>query len=108
MFPGMGWVVDGDGQQVPIRYHQGDLTVWWSLPGDASGDSLVTIADVVFLANYLYRGGSEPCICEGADCNGDCLVDLGDLVYLLNYLFRNGLRPVPGCARCPHEDCRPE
>ncbi|UCG12198.1 MAG: dockerin type I repeat-containing protein [Deltaproteobacteria bacterium] len=108
MFPGMGWVVDGDGQAVPIRYHQGDLTVWWSVPGDASGDSLVTIADAVFLVNYLYRQGSEPCICEGADANWDCLIDLGDLVYLLNYLFRDGPDPLIGCARCPHEDCRPE
>ncbi|MGB2770252.1 MAG: dockerin type I repeat-containing protein [Candidatus Zixiibacteriota bacterium] len=108
MFPGMGWVVDGDGQPVPIRYHQGELLLWWSLPGDASGDSLVTVADVVFLVNYLYREGSEPCMCEAADANSDCLVDLGDLVYLLNYLFRNGLQPLPGCARCPHEDCLPE
>lgn len=108
MFPGMGWVVDGDGQPVPIRYHQGGLTLWWSMPGDANGDSLVTVADVVFLVNYLYRGGSEPCMCEAADANGDCLINLGDLVYLLNYLFRNGLQPVPGCAHCWHEDCLPE
>ena len=108
MFPGMGWVVNGDGQPVPIRYHQGVLTVWWSVPGDASGDSLVTIADAVFLVNYLYREGPEPCMCEGADANGDCLVDLGDLVYLLNYLFRDGPDPLIGCAHCPHEDCRPE
>lgn len=106
--PGMGWVVDGHGQQVPVRYHQGDLTLWWSRPGDASGDSLADLADVVFLVNYLYRYGLEPCMCEAADCNGDCLVDLGDLVYLLGYLFRDDPDPVPGCAHCPHADCRPE
>jgi hypothetical protein len=108
MFPGMGWVVDGDGQLVPIRYHQGDLYLWWSVPGDASGDSLVDLADVVFLVNYLYRGGSEPCMCEAADANSDCLINLGDLVYLLNYLFKGSYGPLPGCAHCPHEDCLPE
>ena len=103
-----GELSDPEGHLVPFRYHPGELCVWWSVPGDASGDSLVDLADAVFLVNYLYRGGSEPCMCEAADANGDCLVDLGDLVYLLNYLFRNGLQPLPGCALCPHEDCRPE
>jgi hypothetical protein len=102
------WAEDEYGQVIPIRYRQGRLCLWWSVPGDASGDSLVTVADAVFLVNYLYRGGSEPCMCEAADCNSDCVVEIGDLVYLLNYLFRNGLQPVPGCAHCPHEDCLPE
>ena len=101
-------IADGHGELVPVRYHQGDLALWWSVPGDASGDSLVTVADAVFLVNYLYRHGPEPCMCEAADCNSDCLVDLGDLVYLLGYLFRGGRDPLPGCAHCPHEDCRPE
>lgn len=109
MIPGgNSFIVDENGEVLPFRYHQGDLALWWSVPGDASGDSLVDLADVVFLVNYLYRGGSEPCICEAADANSDCLIDLGDLVYLLNYLFKGSYGPLPGCAHCPHEECRPE
>ncbi|MGB7061299.1 MAG: dockerin type I repeat-containing protein [Candidatus Zixiibacteriota bacterium] len=109
MIPGgNSFIVDENGELLPFRYHQGVLALWWSVPGDASGDSLVDLADVVFLVNYLYREGSEPCICEAADANGDCLINLGDLVYLLNHLFRNGLQPLPGCAHCWHEDCWPE
>jgi hypothetical protein len=103
-----GDLSDPEGQLLPYRFHPGELCLWWSRPGDASGDSLANLADVVFLVNYLYRYGPEPCMCEAADCNGDCVVDLGDLVYLLGYLFRDGPDPVPGCAHCPHADCRPE
>jgi hypothetical protein len=102
---GNSFIVDENGEPVPFRYHQGDLTLWWSVPGDASGDSLVTVADAVFLVNYLYRQGSEPCICEAADANGDCLINLGDLVYVLGYLFRDGPDPLPGCAHCWLEEC---
>lgn len=103
------WVSDPQGQLMPIRYHQGELCLWWSVPGDANGDSVVTSADLVFLINYLYRfEGIEPCVCEAADCNGDCTINSGDIVYLIGYLFRSGPVPVPGCAHCPHEDCWPE
>ena len=103
-----GDLSDSEGHLLPYRFHPGELCLWWSKPGDASGDSLADLADVVFLVNYLYRYGPEPCMCEAADCNGDCVVDLGDLVYLIGYLFRDGPDPLPGCARCPHADCRPE
>lgn len=103
-----GQLFGAGGSQLPFRYHQGELCVWWSVPGDANADSLVTMADVVFLTNYLFRGGTKPCVCEAADCNGDCVIDVGDLVYLIEYLFRNGPLSVPGCVHCPHENCWPE
>lgn len=95
---GNSFLSDPNYQLVPFRYHPGGVTAWWSVPGDASNDSLVDLADLVFLINYLYRDGPEPCIMEAADPNGDCLVDLADLVYLIIYLFREGDPPVPGCA----------
>ncbi|UCG12199.1 MAG: dockerin type I repeat-containing protein [Deltaproteobacteria bacterium] len=105
-----GDLSDPEGHLLPYRFNPGELCVWWSVPGDANADSLVTIADAVLLINYLYRDGPEPCVCEAADANGDCLVDLGDLVYLLQYLFRGGRVPIGGCpyTACPHEDCWPE
>jgi hypothetical protein len=112
IFPNLtSFIYDENGQPVPFRYNQGELLVWWSVPGDASGDSLVTSADVVFLINYLFRNGVLPCVCEAADCNYDCLIGSGDILYLLQYLFRGGDPPLPGCqwcVPCPHEDCWPE
>jgi hypothetical protein len=104
---GTSFVYDTNGQPVPFRFHQSELLVWWSVPGDANGDSLVNSGDLVFLINYLYRfWGILPCVCEAADCTSDCIINSSDIVYLIGYLYRSGPPPVPGCARCPHEHCR--
>jgi subtilisin family serine protease len=66
--------------------------------GDANGDDLVDVADIVFLINYLYRSGTEPDPLAAGDPNADCVVDVADIVYLLNYLYRSGPAPQPGCA----------
>jgi hypothetical protein len=62
--------------------------------GDCNGDGSVDPADVVYLINYLFRGGSAPDPLEAGDCNCDSVVDPADVVYLINYLFRQG--PPPG------------
>ena len=63
--------------------------------GDVNGDLQVDVGDVIYLINYLYRGGPAPFPIEGGDYNGDGVVDVGDVVYLINYLFKGG--PPPGC-----------
>jgi len=94
-----GELSDPSGQPVPLRPHSGNLTIWWSVPGDANSDSLVNVGDLVFLVNYLYKTGPEPCAMEAADPNSDCKVDVGDVVYLVNFLYREGTPPSAGCAR---------
>lgn len=94
MFPGgSSFLSDQLGYLIPFRYHTGELTVWWSVPGDATGDSLVDVGDVIFLINYLFKEGPESCVSEAADANGDGIVDIGDVVYLINYLFKGGPSP---------------
>jgi parallel beta-helix repeat protein len=67
--------------------------------GDANADGVINLGDVVYLINYLFRGGSPPIPAECVgDCNGDCIVDLGDVVYLINYLFRGGPEPSGCCG----------
>jgi M6 family metalloprotease-like protein len=63
--------------------------------GDANGDEAVNVGDVVYLVNYLYRGGTAPDPVQSADVNCDGVVDVGDVVYLVNYLYRGG--DAPGC-----------
>jgi hypothetical protein len=63
------------------------------LYGDANGNGEVTISDVVYLANYIFRSGPDPITSYAGDvnCNGE--TDVVDIVYLVNYLFRSGPEP---------------
>lgn len=106
--PGFSSVSDNLGNLLPLSYNPpGELFVWWSVPGDANDDSLVNIGDVLFLINYLFIEGPEPCVCEAADCNNDSAINIGDVIYLINYLFTGGPAPVPGSVSCWHEECWP-
>ncbi len=63
--------------------------------GDANGDGIINVPDVVYLVNYLYRGGDPPDPEEAGDANCDDIVNVADVVYLVNYLYRGG--DPPGC-----------
>lgn len=63
------------------------------LCGDGNADGLVDVADVVYLVNFLYRGGDPPIPEEAGDANCDGIVDIADVVYLINYLYRGGDPP---------------
>jgi hypothetical protein len=62
--------------------------------GDANADGNTTVADVVYIINYLFRSGSEPIPLETGDIDGDNLCQIQDAVYLVNYLFKGGPPPV--------------
>ncbi|MCK4223805.1 MAG: glycosyl hydrolase [candidate division Zixibacteria bacterium] len=80
----------------PYYVDQDALSVTvYAIRGDASNDGVIDLADVVFLINYLYKGGSAPEIFETGDANCDTVIDLADVVLLINYLFRSG---PPPCA----------
>jgi subtilisin family serine protease len=66
--------------------------------GDATNDGVVNAADVVYLMNYLFRGGPPPDLPSAGDPNGDCIINSADLVYLTNYLFRHGPILQRGCV----------
>ena len=65
--------------------------------GDADGNGIVTISDVVYLINYIFVGGPapDPEIAGDVDCNG--ILTISDAVYTINYIFGGG--PAP-CAAC--------
>ncbi len=63
--------------------------------GDANRDGEIDVADVMYLINYLFIGGSPPQPMEAGDCNCDEAVDVADVMYLINYLFIGG--SPPGC-----------
>ena len=63
------------------------------LAGDANGDWIVDVGDVVYLVNYLYKSGSPPDPLEAGDTNCDQVVNVGEVVFLVNYLYRGGDPP---------------
>jgi hypothetical protein len=69
------------------------------VPGDATYDQTTNLADVVYLINFIFKGGPPlPCPQSG-DANSDCDLNIGDAVYLIEYIFKGGEAPV--CTDCP-------
>ena len=66
--------------------------------GDLNQDGTANIADIIFLVNYVFKGGTKPFPLFVADVNEDCKVNLSDIIYLTNYVFKGGPTPKQGCA----------
>jgi subtilisin family serine protease len=66
--------------------------------GDATGDGVVTLGDLVFVLNYLFKDGPLPDPPSAGDPNGDCEISLSDVIYLMNYLYRQGPPLKRGCV----------
>jgi hypothetical protein len=66
-------------------------------PGDPNYDGKTDIVDVVYLVNYIFRGGPPICVEKSGDVSCDDEVTVVDIVYLIGYLFKGG--PPPGY--CP-------
>jgi len=77
------YIVDLDGEIYGINWRH----------GDANEDGVIDIGDVVYLLEYLFKGGPAPDPLEAGDTNCDGLVNIGDVVYLINYLFKGGTAP---------------
>jgi hypothetical protein len=63
--------------------------------GDTNGDCLISVSDLVFLINYLFKGGTPPDPIEAGDADCDGQVTVSDIIYLFSYLFKGG--PAPRC-----------
>ncbi len=80
-------------------------TVFYNVPqflhGDANRDGKKSVSDVVFLINYLFKGGPAPDPVDLGDCNfceqtppiQPAQPTVADVVSLVNYLFKGGLPP---------------
>lgn len=64
------------------------------LPGDANSDSNLSIADAVFLINYIFGGGPAPQNLSAADADCSGSISIADAVYLINYIFGGGPQPI--------------
>ena len=95
-------VVVGSGSQ-GVQGQNGTITLnpvvgGGFIRGDVNDDSLLNLADAVFLLDGLFLGGVITCR-DAGDTNDDELNNVADAVYLLSYLFINGPAiPDPGSS----------
>jgi hypothetical protein len=66
--------------------------------GDANGDGVTDITDIVYIASYVFGQGPAPDPLNSGDPNNDCIVNVVDIVYLVNYVLKEGPLPLEGCA----------
>jgi RHS repeat-associated protein len=75
---------------------------------DPNNDGTIDPADIFFLINYLYTGGSAPRGPDGllsGDANGDGVVDPADIFFVINALFTGGPLPnIPATAFAGGDD----
>jgi hypothetical protein len=86
--------VIGTSQGTSFYGPQGYVNTAAFVHGDANADGNTTIADVVYLVNYLFKSGPEPIPLETGDVNGNNEATIADAVYLVIYLFRSGNPPI--------------
>lgn len=67
--------------------------------GDANNDGVVTSADIIYLVNFVFKGGSPPLPnWLSGDANCDDVVTSGDVIYLVGFIFKGGAPPCDACA----------
>ena len=86
--------VDGDTRidttSTMVRYHCNINRV----KGDYDGDGNPDAEDVLYLINFIYKGGEAPVGGQHrADTNCDHAVDLSDIIYLIKYIYSGGDEP---------------
>ena len=88
---------DGNSDILPSLIH-GTVTIEW-ICGDTNADADVTIADVVYLLNYIFRNGPSPlpAVCVG-DADGDGWTNIQDVVYIIGYVLKGATPPVDYCC----------
>jgi len=66
---------------------------YFDLRGDVNLDQKISVSDVVFLINYLFKGGPapSPSFLGDVDCSEE--IEVSDVIYLINYLFKGGPAP---------------
>ncbi len=61
--------------------------------GEVNGSPGIDLSDAIYIANYLYTGGTPPICLDAADVNDSGSIDISDPLYLILYLFISGAPP---------------
>jgi len=66
------------------------------MPGDANGDGVVNILDVVTIVEFFAGNNPDPFYFQNADVNQDGIIDLLDVIATLNLFTQGKATPYQG------------
>ncbi len=96
-----GWNIDN------VRVVSMFCQTWICGDIDGSEQTLIDIADLVHLVDYMFNSGPEPLVMDAADVNASGgLIDIADMVYLVDYMFNEGPEPVCPWGVGLRQDCK--
>ena len=73
-----------------------------TLSGDVNNNGTITSADIIYLVNYVFKGGAAPLPCAAnGDVNCSGTITSADIIYLVNYVFKGGAAPCNICTIVP-------
>lgn len=79
-----------------------DITVVIGPPlrpaGDVTADGVVSSSDILYVVNYVFKGGPAPVPASYGDVDLSCTITAADVIYLVNYVFKGGPAPFDGCV----------
>jgi hypothetical protein len=65
--------------------------------GDVNETGTINSADIIYMVNYVFKGGPEPsCSSTAGDVNCTGSTNSADIIFLVNYVFKGGPPPA-GC-----------
>jgi hypothetical protein len=73
--------------KLPFNINVGKIV---ATPGDANGDDVVDVADVVAIVNYILNKPGENFNEQAADVNNDSVIDVADVVAVVNIILKGG------------------
>jgi hypothetical protein len=96
-YDGDGW---GDVCDNCVAYATpGNITVFTGDLDCPIPSGFVVAADIIYLVNFVFKGGASPCPIEAAgNVNCDAGVNAADIIYLVNLVFKSGPGPCDVCS----------
>jgi len=76
------------------RFYDGNIVMNPVIRGDPDYTQTINVADLVYLVDYIFRGGSFPVSIQAGDANSDLSVLISDLTYMVDYIFKGGPPPA--------------
>lgn len=69
--------------------------VFETVRGDVNKDLKKNLSDIIYLVNYIFKGGQAPDPKELGDvnCLGGSTPNLADIIYMVNFIFKGGPPP---------------